>query len=24
VYSGEAVRDFVPIADRGVRQLVNA
>jgi citrate synthase len=24
VYNGEAVRDFVPIADRGVRQLVNA
>jgi citrate synthase len=24
VYSGEEVRDFVPIADRGVKQLVNA
>jgi citrate synthase len=24
VYSGAEVRDFVPIADRGVRQLVNA
>jgi len=24
VYAGEEVRDFLPIADRGVRQLVNA
>ena len=24
VYAGEEVRNFVPIADRGVRQLVNA
>ena len=24
LYAGEEVRDFVPIADRGVRQLVNA
>jgi citrate synthase len=24
VYSGEEVRNFVPMADRGVRQLVHA
>jgi citrate synthase len=24
VYSGAEVRDFVPIAERGVKQLVNA